>query len=112
MRCLHCHGDGFMSDSNGHKERCFYCQHSKNGHGQQVRLISWKIDFKSQQTKGLVFFCCCRWTLVLISRQASYLFLVMKLNCKSQSSKPKIRLEHSIISFYSILFIQMNGVWK
>ena len=34
-RCLNCHGDGWMHDSSGHRERCFYCQHSKHGHGQQ-----------------------------------------------------------------------------
>jgi len=34
-RCLNCHGDGWMQDSSGHRERCFYCQHSKHGHGQQ-----------------------------------------------------------------------------
>jgi hypothetical protein len=34
-RCLNCHGDGWMHDSSGARERCFYCQHSKHGHGQQ-----------------------------------------------------------------------------
>lgn len=34
-RCLNCHGDGWMQDSTGYRERCFYCQHSKHGHGQQ-----------------------------------------------------------------------------
>ena len=34
-RCLNCHGDGWMHDSSGYRERCFYCQHSKHGHGQQ-----------------------------------------------------------------------------
>lgn len=33
-RCLNCHGDGWMHDSGGHRERCFYCHHSKHGHGQ------------------------------------------------------------------------------
>ena len=33
-RCLNCHGDGWMHDSGGHRERCFYCHHSKYGHGQ------------------------------------------------------------------------------
>ncbi len=45
VRCLHCHGNGWMADSGGHKERCFYCQHSRNGHGQQVgHLIDRRSD--------------------------------------------------------------------
>jgi len=50
-RCLNCHGDGYLlSDHHGSggiatsgtgggaglgRERCFYCQHSKHGHGHQ-----------------------------------------------------------------------------
>ena len=48
MRCLHCHG-GEALQTDGHslaRDRCYYCQHSKYGHGRmecekcQVTTIS------------------------------------------------------------------------
>ena len=36
VRCLHCHGDVYLPDGGGDsldKDRCYYCQHSKHGHG-------------------------------------------------------------------------------
>ena len=35
VRCLHCHGDAYQSDGGGGlgRDRCYYCQHSKHGHG-------------------------------------------------------------------------------
>ena len=52
-RCLNCHGDGWMHDSGGHRERCFYCHHSKHGHGQ--------LDCpKCKSGRGkLLFSVCC-----------------------------------------------------
>ncbi len=38
-RCMHCHGDGWLGEGGGggggSRERCFYCHHSKHGHGHQ-----------------------------------------------------------------------------
>ena len=50
-RCLNCHGDGWLHDSGGHRERCFYCQHSKHGHGQ--------LDCAKCSTKGKVNCATC-----------------------------------------------------
>lgn len=50
-RCLNCHGDGWIADGSGHRERCFYCQHSKHGHGQQ--------DCSKCSTKGKVNCTTC-----------------------------------------------------
>ena len=48
MRCLHCHGgEAIQADSHSlARDRCYYCQHSKYGHGRmecekcQVTTIS------------------------------------------------------------------------
>ncbi|TRY63965.1 hypothetical protein TCAL_13601 [Tigriopus californicus] len=50
-RCIHCHGDGWIADSGGHRERCFYCHHSKQGHGHQ--------DCGKCNTKGKVNCATC-----------------------------------------------------
>ncbi len=55
-RCMHCHGDGWLGEgggggSGGSRERCFYCQHSKHGHGQQ--------DCAKCHTKGKVNCATC-----------------------------------------------------
>ncbi len=52
-RCMHCHGDGWLGEGggNGSRERCFYCQHSKHGHGQQ--------DCPKCNTKGKVNCSTC-----------------------------------------------------
>lgn len=50
-RCLNCHGDGWLADSSGFRERCFYCQHSRHGHGQQ--------DCNKCHTKGKVNCSTC-----------------------------------------------------
>ena len=74
-RCLNCHGDGWLASDHGGgggggggaggsggghggggggghgRERCFYCQHSKHGHGQQ--------DCSKCQTKGKVNCATC-----------------------------------------------------
>ncbi len=55
FRCIHCHGNGYLSSEHGehghHGERCFYCQHSKHGHGQQ--------DCTKCNTKGRVNCAFC-----------------------------------------------------
>ena len=36
VRCLHCHGDVHLPEGGGgslDRDRCYYCQHSKHGHG-------------------------------------------------------------------------------
>ena len=39
VRCLHCHGDVYLPEGGGSeqhstdRDRCYYCQHSKHGHG-------------------------------------------------------------------------------
>ena len=37
VRCLHCHGDVHLPENGGghdmDRDRCYYCQHSKHGHG-------------------------------------------------------------------------------
>ena len=38
VRCLHCHGDVHLEHGDGtggsmDRDRCYYCQHSKHGHG-------------------------------------------------------------------------------
>lgn len=50
-RCIHCHGDGYLADGSGMRERCFYCQHSKHGHGQ--------LDCAKCHTKGKVNCVTC-----------------------------------------------------
>ena len=49
MRCLHCHG-GEALQTDGHslaRDRCYYCQHSKYGHGrmecEKCQVISLEI---------------------------------------------------------------------
>ena len=46
VRCLHCHGEVYLHGDDHHRDRCYYCQHGKFGHGQQ--------DCTKCQAKGKV----------------------------------------------------------
>merc|ERR1712088_650303 len=52
VRCLHCHGDVYLSEHGSGglgRDRCYYCQHSKHGHGHQdcskcQLSITWRVN--------------------------------------------------------------------